>query len=119
MAWEVEATDEFVAWYRSCSDDEQDRIEAAIEKLEELGPALRRPFVGNVQISRHSQMKELIPLGGHLRIFFAFDPRRVAIVLVGGDKSDRWVAFYREYVARADDLYDEHLRTLRAEGLIP
>lgn len=51
---------------------------------------------------------------GHL---YAFDPRRVAILLIAGDKTgdNRW---YQVFVPRADDLYDEHLKTLEEEGLI-
>jgi len=64
-------------------------------------------------------MRELrIQVGGHpVRVLSAFDPRRIAILLIAGDKTgnDRW---YEEYVAKADDLYDEHLKTLRSEGLI-
>ena len=56
--------------------------------------------------------------GSPLRVFYAFDPRRSAILLIGGDKTgnDR---FYQEFVPRADALYDEHLEELRKEGLIP
>ena len=61
-------------------------------------------------------MKELRPAGGFLRIFFAFDPRRTAILLIGGDKRHRWSEFYERMIPLADDLYDEHLRTLREEG---
>ena len=55
--------------------------------------------------------------GRPLRIFYAFDPRRVAILLIGGDKTgnDR---FYIEYVRMADHIYDSHLDGLRQEGLI-
>ena len=55
--------------------------------------------------------------GGPIRVFYAFDPRRTSILLIGGDKtgSDR---FYLEYVPIADDLYDEHLEELHQEGLI-
>lgn len=46
----------------------------------------------------------------------AFDPRRSAILLIGGDKTgkDRW---YEENVPYADKLYDAHLDELRKEGL--
>ena len=55
---------------------------------------------------------------GHpLRIFYAFDPRRTAILLIGGDKTGR-DRFYEEYVPLADDLYDAYLKELKAEGLI-
>lgn len=63
-------------------------------------------------------MKELRPRRGSVRILFAFDPRRMAILLIGGDKTGRWQAWYREMIPIADDLYDTHLETLRREGLI-
>ena len=55
--------------------------------------------------------------GRPLRVFYAFDPRRTSILLIGGDKTgnDR---FYEEYVPVADALYDEHLEELRKEGLL-
>ena len=55
--------------------------------------------------------------GRPIRVFYAFDPTRTSILLIGGDKTgnDR---FYHEYVPIADDLYDEHLAELRKEGLI-
>lgn len=61
-------------------------------------------------------MKELIPMGGNIRVLFAFDPRRMAILLIGGDKTNRWDGWYETMVPLADDLYDEHLRVLRKEG---
>ena len=64
-------------------------------------------------------MKELTPLGTNIRVLFAFDPRRKAILLIGGDKSDRWSEFYEEMIPVADDLYDEHLDELCEEGEIP
>ena len=63
-------------------------------------------------------MKELRPLGTNIRVLFAFDPRRMAILLIGGDKTDRWSEFYEEMIPIADDLYDEHLEELREEGEI-
>jgi hypothetical protein len=84
--------------------------------LEQRGPALRRPHAGTIDGSRHANMKELIVqhAGRPYRILFAFDPRRCAILLIGGDKTgnDRW---YQEYVPIADELFDEHLETLRRE----
>ena len=52
--------------------------------------------------------------GKPLRIFYAFDPRRTAILLIGGDKTgdDR---FYERYVPIADKLYDVHLLELKKE----
>jgi hypothetical protein len=63
-------------------------------------------------------MKELIPPGGNFRIIFAFDPRRSAILLLGGDKTGRWEEWYREAIPMADGLYEAYLAELKEEGLI-
>ena len=55
--------------------------------------------------------------GRPIRIFYAFDPRRTAILLIGGRKTEQ-DRFYREYVRRADVIYDQYLRQLRREGLL-
>jgi hypothetical protein len=63
-------------------------------------------------------MKELRPPVANIRILFAFDPRRAAIFLIGGDKTNRWQSWYRTMIPVADRLYDDHLAELRREGLI-
>ncbi len=65
-------------------------------------------------------MRELrIQCGGKpLRIFYAFDPRRAAILLIGGDKTGE-KRFYKRMIPVADRLYDKHLEELQQEGLIP
>ena len=69
--------------------------------------------------SRHANMKQLRPRRGNLRILLAFDPRRAAILLLGGDKTHRWNAWYETAIPDADRLYDDHLATLAKEGLLP
>ncbi len=119
MLWEVEYTDQFEAWWSGLTVEEQDHITAGVEHLEQQGPSLGRPWVDTIKASRYPNMKELRPRGGHLRILFAFDPRRAAILLLGGDKRSRWDQWYEETVPIADQLYDEHLDTLRQEGERP
>lgn len=108
MKWEVEYTDQFEAWWNDLEPEEQEAIDAAVELLEERGPGLGRPLVDNVHQSRHKNMKELRPTTT-IRVLFAFDPRRVAILLIGGDKAQTWNRWYDDNVPVADDLYDEHL----------
>jgi len=115
--WTVEYTDEFEFWWDDLSSDEQERVTAAVELLEQHGPSLGRPIVDTLEASRHPNMKELRPLGGHIRVLFAFDPRRAAILLYGGDKSGQWSAWYEEAIPAADRLFDRHLQTLANEGL--
>jgi hypothetical protein len=111
IPWEVNATAVAESWLLSLGPADFDRISAAIDELQERGPSLGRPFVDRVKGSRHHNMKELRSIGGHLRMLFAFDPAREAILLVGGDKTDRWQEWYRENVPIADDLYDDHLES--------
>lgn len=117
--WEVEFTDEFEMWWETLDDDEQASVEASVSLLERFGPALPRPHADTIAGSKHSNMKELRTQnrGRPLRTFFAFDPRRSAILLIGGDKTGN-ARFYDKMIPLADRLYDEHLRELRKEGLI-
>jgi hypothetical protein len=119
MTWEVEFTDEFGVWWMDLEDYASKRVAAAINLLATDGPSLQFPHSSGIKGSRHAHMRELrVQSGGNpLRIFYAFDPRRTAILLLGGDKrgQDR---FYREHVRLADDLYDVYLEELRAEGLL-
>ena len=77
-----------------------------------------RPLVDTLSHSRLSNLKELRPPSTFIRILFAFDPRRVAILLIGGDKQKRWSAWYRENIPIAEQLYEEYLAELRQEGLL-
>ncbi|MFL5542333.1 MAG: type II toxin-antitoxin system RelE/ParE family toxin [Longimicrobiaceae bacterium] len=119
MAVEVEGTDEFDEWFDSLSDAERRDVVAAVDYLELKGTALGFPHTSSVESSRHSHMRELRiqHRGRPYRVLYAFDPRRTAILLLGGDKTgdDRW---YEKYVPIADDLYDEYLEELRREHLI-
>jgi hypothetical protein len=117
--WEVEGTDQFIEWFDTLDTEERRAIFAAMEVLEAEGPNLGRPLVDTVKGSRHANMKELRPPVGNIRILFAFDPRRTAILLIGGDKTNRWQAWYAMMIPVADDLYDEYLRELKEEGLLP
>ncbi len=118
MEWNIEYTDEFGHWWDSLTVQEQDSIDAAVEILEEVGPALGRPLVDSIQGSRHSNMKELRPRSGNIRILFAFDPRRSAKSLIGGDKTNRWSEWYFEMIPIADQLYDDYFYELQREGKI-
>ncbi len=84
---------------------QQEALDDRVTLLAEVGPGLRRPVL------RASS-------GGALRVLFAFDPRRHAILLLGGDKSGQWKEWYQWAVPAADDLYDAHLSELREEGLL-
>ena len=120
MGWDVEYTDELGVWWDSLDEGEQDSVAAYVRLLEEprAGAALSLQFGGG-DFPTYTHMRELRVQhqGRPYRVLYAFDPRRTAILLIGGDKTgnDRW---YEEYVPGADQLYDEHLQQLREEGLL-
>lgn len=73
-------------------------------------------MVDSVVGSRHKNMKELRPGSSgrsELRVLFAFDPDRRAIMLVAGDKAGNWQKWYRTNIPLADDLFAEHLSRSR------
>ncbi len=119
MSWNVEYTDEYGDWWNLLSEEEQDDVEATVNLLVEQGPKLRFPFSSGIKDSKHSHMRELRiqHAGNPYRVLYAFDPRRSAILLIGGNKTgnNRW---YKEFVPKADRLYSEHLKELKQEGLI-
>ena len=113
MAWEVEFSNEFGEWWNGLSAAEQKSVDFTVSLLQEVGPTLRMPHSSGIEMSRHTHMRELRIQheGRPYRVFYAFDPRRTALLLIGGDKigNNRW---YQEYVPLADAIYDRHLRGL-------
>lgn len=114
--WGVEYTDELGAWWISLTEAEQESIDASVRLLEAKGPNLGFPHTSGIRGSKHAHMRELRIQheGRPYRILYAFDPRRCAILLLGGDKTgdDRW---YATQVPIADGLYDMHVRALIKE----
>ena len=116
MGCEVEYTDEFKAWWDRLPPADKRAVERIVDMLGLKGVGLRYPRTSDVLGSRHGHMREL-RVGTHppIRIFYAFDPRRTAILLLGGHKRHP-ERFYRDYVARADAIYDGHLREIQREA---
>jgi hypothetical protein len=116
VAWDIEFSPEAEQWYAGLPETKRSAMKAAIDKLQEGGPRQGRPAVDSIKGSRHANMKELRSFGGHQRALFSFDPRRTAVILVGGDKSNNWQGWYRDNIRVADRLYDKHLRDIGREG---
>jgi hypothetical protein len=111
IMWEVEYTDEFEDWRSSLNDAEREAVAFSVGILEQVGPSLKYPHSSSVEQSKHKKMRELRSQceGRPLRTLYVFDPRRVAILLIGGDKTgdDR---FYDVIVPKADKIYDNYLQ---------
>ena len=115
--WAVSTTRDFDKWFAALGEDEQVEVIAKVELLKLLGPELRRPHADTLNGSRYSNMKELRAdtATAVMRIAFAFDPRRAAILLCAGDKAGvNQRRFYRQLIERADELYGRHLAAIGA-----
>lgn len=107
---EVVGTDEFAVWYVGLSLQEQLSIDRVVDLLEERGVALGFPYSSAVESSRVALRELRIQHQGQpLRIFYAFDPRRQAVLLIGGDKTGR-DRFYEETVPSAERIWEEYLK---------
>ncbi|WP_406045922.1 type II toxin-antitoxin system RelE/ParE family toxin [Micromonospora sp. NBC_00898] len=119
--WEISLTEEVEDWYlHLCKEDPDsaNQVAAAIEVLAEDGPNLGRPLVDRVKGSDYKDMKELRPGSAgdsEMRILFAFDPQREAILLVAGNKAGNWKGWYETSILEADRKFAEHLRELKGQ----
>lgn len=113
VPWEVEFTDEFEEWWRTLPAAERGKVDARVRLPMERGPDLGFPFRSQIKSSRFSEMRELRAQAGGdpLRVLYAFDARRIAILLIGGDKTGdpRW---YEVTAPIADRLFDEHRKSI-------
>ena len=113
MAVEVEYTEMFKKWWDELDPGEQESVAASVGVLATLGTSLPFPHSSGIEGSRHTHMRELRiqHKGEPYRVLYAFDPRRVALLLLGGSKTgdDRW---YERFVPIADNIYDTHLSEL-------
>jgi len=114
LEWSVESMAEFDEWWESLDEEAQDAVDVVIGMLEEVGPRVPFPYSSAIRGSRHGALRELRiqHRGRPLRVLYAFDPRRVAVLLLGDDKggSKRW---YRKAITRADRVFDRHLENLK------
>src|SRR5947209_2711054 len=87
--WEVTTTEQFDEWFAALDEEAQAEVIAKVNLLKLLGPSLSRPHADTLKGSKHANMKELRAdtSSSVLRIAFAFDPRRIAVLIVAGNKS--------------------------------
>lgn len=112
MSWDVRLRDDVESWVLGLDDETCNLVAAATTRLGSEGPTLGRPTADRIKGSRHHNMKELRPGSAGrsgIRILFAFDPKRRAILLIAGDKAGRWKQWCDVNIPIADDRFDEWL----------
>jgi hypothetical protein len=117
MTWPVEMDPDFAVWLMGITQSERTEILGYVELLKKQGPNLRRPYVGKIDGSKHANMKELVIqiAGKPWRVLFAFDSKRSAFLLIGGNKGgdSRW---YQTNIPIADARFDKHLADVQKQG---
>lgn len=109
---------EVAAWFEKLAEDDwesAEQVEDAIDLLAETGPTLGRPLVDRIKGAENHHLKELRPGssgGSEIRILFAFDPVRRAVLLVAGDKTGNWRGWYERNIPLAEVRYREHITDL-------
>lgn len=112
MPWDIILLSEVTEWYQGLDGITADLVTAAVDLLAESGPSLGRPLVDTLHSSALPHLKELRPgsVGrSEVRILFAFDPRRQAILLTAGDKAGQWKAWYARHIPLAEGRYGRWL----------
>ena len=107
-------TAEFERWRGDLDPERRVRVQAAIERIAETGPTLGRPHVDKIHGSRMGKLKEARVDRG-VRVLFAFDSNRNAVMLVGGDKAGKWNRWYPPMVRLAERLLLDHERSIGKE----
>ena len=116
LNWTVEYTDEFESRWIDLAEETQDYIDRVVMLLEEHGPPLGYPYSSDIKGARFALRELRVQSGGRsIRVLYAFDPARSALLLIGGDKTgnDRW---YVENVPRAEHIFEELLKELEQEA---
>ncbi len=113
---EVVATDEFVEWFDTLETGDQDAVDRYVTLLEREGPQLGFPYSSAIKGTRYAIRELRVKSGGKpLRVLYAFDPKRDAVLILGGDKTGH-KRFYEEAIPIAERIWAEYLAE-QAAGL--
>ena len=110
--WEVIPLPEVEDWIFGLDGPDRNLVAAAIDRLEDKGPTLGRPYVDRVKGSKYHNLKELRPGSSgrsEIRILFAFDLRRRAVLLTAGDKAGLWEEWYKVNIPKAEARFEKWL----------
>ncbi len=108
----VIVTDVFAHWYGSLDEEDDDAVYRVVDLLEALGPRLGFPYSSAIEGSRYALRELRVQSRGRpIRILYAFDPKRQAVLLIGGDKTGK-DRFYVQMIPQAERLWKEYLADL-------
>ena len=107
---EVLVTDEFKEWYQLLSDPDAEAVARVVDLLEAKGISLGFPYSSDIKGSKQLRELRVQSQGKPMRVFYAFDPKRNAVLLIGAVKRDK--RFYQRYTPVAEKMWKEYLKTM-------
>lgn len=106
---EVIGTDEFTSWFDGLDVQATKAVVHGVDLLAQMGLALGHPYSSAIGGSAIALRELRIQAGGRpLRVFYAFDPARQAVLLIGGDKTGD-NRFYETMLPKAERIWKEYL----------
>lgn len=109
---EVIGCDEFIEWFQSLSDSDTDAVARVVDMLEMQGTALPFPYSSSIKGARIALRELRVQSQGHpIRVFYAFDPVRQAVLLIGGDKTGD-TRFYERMVPLSERIWAQYLKEI-------
>lgn len=110
---EVVVTDEFLSWYETLKNKDTIAVTKAVDRLEILGIQLPFPYSSAIEQSKLPLRELRVQSGGKpLRIIYAFDPKRSAVLIIGGDKTGGDKRFYEKIINKAEKIWIQYLKEL-------
>ncbi len=106
---EVVVTDEFTGWYSTLDDAASDDVDVAVDLLGARGVTLGYPRSSEIKGASFALRELRVQSNGRpLRVFYAFDPARQAVLILGGDKTGD-NRFYETMISKSERIWKDYL----------
>jgi hypothetical protein len=106
---EVIGSHEFEVWFLALDDADAMAVARVVGLLEARGVGLGFPYSSAIEGSRYALRELRAQSGGRpIRVFYGFDPRRQAVLLIGGDKTGD-ARFYERLIPKAEGIWEQYL----------
>lgn len=111
---EVEVTEAYKAWYLDLEKPQAAAIDRKVKMLQMMGVALPFPHSSDIKGAKYP-FRELRVNNPPIRVLYAFDPERKAVLILGGDKTGD-ARFYERVIPQAEQLWEQYLASPRPAG---
>ena len=104
---QVEVTEVYRNWYLDLAKNEAAAVDRKVRMLQLMGVALPFPHSSDIKGAKYP-FRELRVNNPPIRVLYAFDPERKAVLIIGGDKTGD-ARFYERLIPQAEQLWQKYL----------